>query len=78
VASTTTSTFERQLVPKFKLGTNKNLLGTKLMQQKGSADSLSAEDLNSARGGIRTHAFRGRLRPERSALDRSATLAVVE
>ena len=31
-----------------------------------------------ARGGIRTHAFRGRLRPERSALDRSATLANIK
>ena len=29
------------------------------------------------RSGIRTHAFRRRLRPERSALDRSAILTIV-
>ena len=35
------------------------------------------EKKNCVRSGIRTHAYKSRLRPERSALDRSAILTTV-
>ena len=51
-----------------------------------ASDSISVDDnfyklkcrlkTHSVRSGIRTHAYRSRLRPERSALDHSAILTV--
>ena len=45
---------------------------------KKAYKNKSKQKLKSVRSGIRTHAYKSRLRPERSALDHSAILTLQE
>ena len=54
------------------------MVDKKSQQVKKAYKNKSKQKLKSVRSGIRTHAYKSRLRPERSALDHSAILTLQE
>ena len=53
-------------------------IGAIYNKQSTSTGELNLSKSSNVRSGIRTHAYKSRLRPERSALDHSAIFAVYE
>ena len=54
------------------------MVDQKSQQVKKAYKNKSKQKLKNVRSGIRTHAYKSRLRPERSALDHSAILTLQE
>ena len=69
---------DRRFVPAQSLIIAYHLVDQKTTSNEKTHKNKSKQKLKYVRSGIRTHAYKSRLRPERSALDHSAILTLQE